>query len=86
MIKGGFSYRLRKDLGYLGDVGQRGFSETRVEDHQSFLRHREYIAANPVRAGLADSAETFPYCFQYLAGRKATAAKAGNSRQRDGTA
>jgi hypothetical protein len=58
LIKGGFSYRLRKDFGYLGEVWQRGFSETRVEDH----------------------------CFQYLAEQKATAAKAGNSRQRDGTA
>jgi putative transposase len=30
-IKGGFSYRLKKEYGYQGDVWQRGFSETRVE-------------------------------------------------------
>jgi putative transposase len=40
-IKGGFSYRLKKEYGYMGEVWQRGFSETRVEDRQSFLRHRE---------------------------------------------
>ena len=31
-IKGGFSHRLKKDFGYLGEVWQRGFSEVRVED------------------------------------------------------
>ncbi len=75
-IKGGFSYRLKKEYGYLGEVWQRGFSETRVDDRRSFLQHREYIAANPVRAGLVDSPEEFPYCFMYLARRKAAGAKA----------
>ena len=78
-IKGGFSYRLKKEYGCLGEVGQRGFSETRVEDQASFLQHREYIAANPVNAGLADSAEKFPYCFAYLATKKAAGAKAHDS-------
>ena len=51
-IKGGFSYRWKKECGYWGEVWQRGFSETRVEERQSFMKHREYIAANPVKAGL----------------------------------
>ncbi|MGA7887682.1 MAG: transposase [Acidobacteriaceae bacterium] len=53
-IKGGFSYRVRKELGYAGEVWQRGFSEVRVNDDESFRKHREYIAQNPVRAGLAE--------------------------------
>ena len=69
-IKGGFSYRLRKECGYLGEVWQRGFSEVRVENRRSLVKHREYIAANPVRAGLVDSPEKYPYCFAYLASRK----------------
>ncbi len=72
-IKGGFSYRLKKELGYSGEVWQHGFSEVRVEDEQSFRQHREYIAENPVRAGLVDSSETYPYCHAYLAARKAGA-------------
>ncbi|HWF66665.1 MAG TPA: transposase [Acidobacteriaceae bacterium] len=32
LIKGRFSYRLKKELGYLGEVWQRGFSELRVND------------------------------------------------------
>jgi putative transposase len=71
LIKGGFSYRLKKECGYSGEVWQRGFSEVRVEDAQSFLQHREYIAWNPVKAGLVDSPEKFPYCFTYLAKQKA---------------
>ena len=75
-IKGGFSFRLRKEFGYLGEVWQRGFSEVRVDDRQSFLRYRDYIAQNPMKAALADSPEEFPYCFTYLAKRKAAGAKA----------
>ena len=75
-IKGGFSYRLKKEHGYIGDVWQRGFSEVRVDDRDSFLRHREYIAQNPVKRSLADSREQYQYCFTYLATRKAAGAKA----------
>ena len=75
-IKGGFSFRLRKEFGYLGDVWLRGFSDVRVDDRASFLRYRDYIAQNPVKAGLADSPEEFPYSFTYLAKRKAAGAKA----------
>ena len=74
-IKGGFSFRLKKELGYLGEVWQGGFSEVRVDDRQSLLQYRDYIAQNPVKAGLVDSPEKFPYCFTYLAKRKAAGAK-----------
>jgi putative transposase len=72
LIKGGFSFRLKNEFGYAGEVWQRGFSEVRVNDRQSFLQHREYIAQNPVKAGLADSPEKFPYCYTFLARRKST--------------
>ena len=75
-IKGGFSYQLKKRFGHSGEVWQRGFSEVRVEDRESFLQHREYIAQNPVKARLVDSPEKFPYCFTSLARRKAAGAKA----------
>ena len=78
-IKGGFSYRLKKDHGYQGEVWQRGFSEVRVDDRDSFWKHREYIAQNPVRRGLVDSPERFPFCFTFLAARKAAGAKAQSS-------
>ena len=74
-IKGRFSYRLKKEFGYLGEVWQRGFSEVRIADQASFLEHRAYIVANPVKAGLIDAPEKYPYCFNYLA-RMKTGAKA----------
>ena len=75
LIKGGFSYRLKREFGYLGEVWQRGFSEVRISDGQSFLQHREYIVQNPVKAGLVDTAEQYPYGYTYLAKKKAQGLK-----------
>ncbi len=72
LIKGRFSYLLKKNYGYLGEVWQRGFSESRADDKESFKRYREYIAQNPVRAGLCKSPDEFPYCFIFLARKKAS--------------
>jgi putative transposase len=77
LIKGGFSYRLKKEFGFQGEIWQRGFSEVRINDGQSFLQHREYIVQNPVKAGLVDTAEQYPYSYTYLA-RKRHRAKSQN--------
>jgi putative transposase len=71
LIKGGFSYRLKKEFGYQGEVWQGGFSEVRISDGQNFMQHREYIVQSPVKAGLADTAEQYPYSYTYLAKQKA---------------
>jgi putative transposase len=71
LIKGGFSYRLKRDFGYQGEVWQRGFSDVRIRDGRSFSQHRAYIVQNPVKAGLVDNAEHWPYCYSYLAKKKA---------------
>ncbi len=76
LIKGGYSFRLKRELGYTGEVWQRGFSEVRVDDRASFLAHQDYIYQNPVKAGLVDSPEKFPYCSLYLKRQKAAGAKA----------
>jgi len=70
LIKGRFSFRLKCEVQFLGEVWQRGFSEMRADDEENFLRYREYIAQNPVKAGLADSAGQYPYCHEYLAKKK----------------
>ncbi len=76
LIKGGYSYRLKKELGYTDEIWQRGFSEVRVDDRASFLAHREYIDQNPVRAGLARIPDEFPYGSAYLRKHKRAGAKA----------
>ena len=70
LVKGGFSYRLRKEYGFQGEVWQRGFSEVRVNDRESWLHYREYIGENPVKAGLADSPQQYPYSYTYLAKKR----------------
>lgn len=77
LIKGNFSYRAKKELGYTREIWQRGFSELRVYDKESYFEHKKYIDENPVRAGLASSAEQYPHCSAYLRKIKAAAAKAG---------
>jgi len=72
LVKGRFSYRLAHEFGHKGEVWQRGFSEVRVLGKESFARHCEYIAMNPVKAGLVDSADKYPFCFGYLAKVKAS--------------
>ena len=62
LIKGGYSFRRNKELGLEGEIWPPGFSEVRVLDRKSYLAHKKYIDENPVKAGLAKSAEEYPYC------------------------
>ncbi len=73
LIKGRFSHRLSHEHGYKGEVWQRGFTEVQVMNKQNLEAHREYIAQNPVKAGLAAAPEEYPFCFRYLAKKKADA-------------
>ena len=43
LIKGNFSFRAKKELGFGGEVWQRGFSDVRIKDNESYERHRRYI-------------------------------------------
>jgi len=61
LIKGGFSFQARKLLGIKAPFWQRGFSEIRVLDSDSFENHRRYIHNNPVKAHLVGKAEEYPY-------------------------
>ena len=71
LIKGRFSFRLGREYGFKGEVWQRGFSEVQVLGDESFKKYRTYIANNPVKAGLIDVPEKYPYCIESLAKKKA---------------
>lgn len=77
LIKGNFSCRAKKELDVRGEIWQRGFSEVRILDRASFLKHREYIDQNSVRAGLVDTPEKYPHGSAFFRAKKAAAAKAG---------
>ncbi len=76
-IKGRFSYRLSDELGYKGEVWQRGFTEVQVMTKEDLEAHRTYIAANPIKAGLAASTEEYPFCFRFLAHKKKEDCRSG---------
>ena len=56
-----------RNVKFTAEIWQPGFSEVRIKDRQSFLRHREYIEQNPVKARLVDSPEKFPYSAYFKA-------------------
>lgn len=62
LVKGNFSYRAKKELGFEREIWQRGFSEVRIYDREGFLYYRRYIDDNPVKAGYVQNAEEYPYC------------------------
>jgi putative transposase len=60
-IKGGFSFRARRDLGYPGEVWQPGFPDHRIRDAQDYEIHRGYIFNNPVKKKYVSEAHLYPY-------------------------
>jgi putative transposase len=60
-IKGGFSYRAKKELGSNMEVWQKGFSDHRICDASYYQIHQIYVQQNPVRKHLCERAEDYPY-------------------------
>src|SRR5579864_9586334 len=48
-IKGGFSYRVKKELGSNMEVWQKGFSDHRIRDADDYRLHVTYMHENPVK-------------------------------------
>ena len=60
-IKGGFSYRAKKELGSNMEVWQKGFSDHRIRDAGDYRIHQVYIQQNPLRKNLSESPGEYPY-------------------------
>ena len=60
-IKGGFSYRAKKELGSNMEIWQKGFSDHRIRDAGDYWRHVDYIRQNLVRKRLCERADEYPY-------------------------
>jgi putative transposase len=61
LLKGGFSFRVKRELGSNAEVWQEGFTEHRVKNAEDFERHAVYVRDNPLRARLAENAAAYPY-------------------------
>ena len=67
-IKGGFSYRVKKELGSNLEVWQKGFSDHRIRDASDYRLHQIYVQRNPIRKGLCERVDQYPYssaCSRY---------------------
>jgi putative transposase len=60
-VKGGFSFRVKKEFGYSGEVWQTSFYDRRVRDWEEYQQLRRYIHLNPVRRHLVQGSEEFPF-------------------------
>jgi len=60
-IKGGFSYRAKKELSSNMEVWQKGFQDHRIRDASDWAVHVSYIHNNPVKERLCERPDEFPY-------------------------
>jgi putative transposase len=61
LIKGGFSFRAKRELEFSGEIWEKSYYDRRVRDWQEYCALRQYIWLNPVKKGLAATAEEYPY-------------------------
>jgi putative transposase len=65
LIKGGFSYRVKKEFGSNAEIWQRGFSDHRIRDAEDYDKHVHYIHLNPVKKHLSDRPDEYRYSSAY---------------------
>ncbi len=60
-IKGGFSFPVKKELGFGREVWQNSFYDRRVRDALEFDQFLQYIKENPLKRGLVPDAGEYPF-------------------------
>jgi putative transposase len=61
LIKGGFSFRAKRELEWTGEIWQAGFTDHRIRDEEDWLRHVDYIRRNPIEARLVGDAALYEF-------------------------
>jgi putative transposase len=65
LIKGGFSYQAKKELGSNMEIWRRGFADHRIRDAEDYDKHLHYIHLNPVKKHLCASPAKYRYSSAY---------------------
>jgi putative transposase len=60
-IKGGFSYRAKRELGLKCEIWERGYIDHRIRDANDYCHHAEYTRSNPLKARMVLTIEEYPY-------------------------
>jgi putative transposase len=61
-IKGGFSFRAKKELGSSLEIWQTGFSDHRIRSADDYSQHVGYIRRNPIGRKLVEKVSDYPHC------------------------
>ena len=61
LIKGGFSFRAKQELGSNAEVWQRGFADHRIRNAEDCNIHLHYIHLNPVKKHLCGQPQEYRY-------------------------
>ena len=61
LIKGGFSYRAKKELGFAGEIWEKSFYDRRVRGAEDYYNFKQYIRQNPVKQGLVAAFSDYPH-------------------------
>lgn len=61
LIKGGFSFRAKRELDWKGEIWQPGFTDHRIRDEEDWQKHLAYIQNNPVNAHLVNDAALYEF-------------------------
>jgi putative transposase len=72
LIKGGFSYRARKELGFVGEIWQPSYHDRRVRNVEEYRAFRQYIHMNPVKRNMVSGPASTPTA-QHILGLSWTA-------------
>jgi putative transposase len=61
LIKGGFSFRAKRELQWNGEIWQPGFTDHRIRNEEDWKRHLQYIRSNPLEARLAEEIALYEF-------------------------
>ena len=61
-LKGGYSFRAKREFKWIGGIWVTGYSDHRIRDDEDYEIHRAYIANNPVKEKLVERSEQYTYC------------------------
>jgi putative transposase len=61
LLKGGFSFRAKRELGWKFDIWQQGFTDHRIRDEADWQRPLDYIRTTPVDAKLVSDAILYEF-------------------------
>jgi putative transposase len=61
LVKGGFSFRAKRELQSNMEIWQPGFTDHRIRDEEDWQNHLKYIRLNPVNAKLVEDSAPYPF-------------------------